>query len=263
MRTASGRPATNRADGGLFPAVPGLSRVPATRRCPKNRETPAVEPEQNDETGARCKDMDNLQRYQRIAPFYDLLDLPFEHRRYARIRAEVLRGLSGRLLDAGVGTGRNIAHYDPAAEVVGIDLSPAMLRRAARRAVRADAAVDLRVMDVTSLDFPDGSFDAAVATFLFCVLPREQHVAALSEIGRVVRPGGTIRLLEYVRPSGALRRAVARCWEPWIGWAYGASFDRDVGAGLAESGLETVATRFVFSDLIKLVEARPARAARG
>ena len=201
--------------------------------------------------------MDNLQRYQRIAAFYDLLDLPFERRRYTRIREEIFRGLSGRLLDAGVGTGRNIAHYPSSADVTGIDLSPAMLRRAIRRAAEAKAFVDLRVMDVTRLDFPDGSFDAAVATFLFCVLPKEQHVAALRELRRVVRPGGTIRLLEYVRPSGALRRVVARCWEPWIGWAYGASFDRDVEESIAEAGLETVGTRFVFSDLIKLVEARP------
>ncbi|HER35720.1 MAG TPA: class I SAM-dependent methyltransferase, partial [Halothiobacillaceae bacterium] len=46
--------------------------------------------------------------YRRIARYYDLLDLPFERRRYAPIRPEVFRGLSGRVLDAGVGTGRNM-----------------------------------------------------------------------------------------------------------------------------------------------------------
>lgn len=200
--------------------------------------------------------MDNLQRYQRIAPFYDLLDLPFERRRYAPIRARLFDGLSGRLLDAGVGTGRNIAYYPADAEVTGVDLSPAMLSRASRRAERAKAGVDLRVMDVTRLDFADAAFDAAVATFLFCVLPREQHAPALRELRRVVRPGGVIRLLEYVRPAGALRRFVTRLWEPWIHWAYGASFDRDVEGSVTAAGLEVVETRFVFSDLIKFVEAR-------
>lgn len=200
--------------------------------------------------------MDNLKRYQRIAPFYDLLDLPFEHRRYAPIRADLFSGLSGRILDAGVGTGRNIAYYPAGAEAVGIDLSPAMLERASRRAARSGRAVEMRVMDVTRLDFPDDSFDAAIATFLFCVLPREQHVAALCELRRIVRPGGTIRVLEYVRPKGTLRRFVARLWEPWIHWAYGAGFDRDVAESVAAAGLETIDTRFVFSDLIKLVDAR-------
>ena len=62
----------------------------------------------------------NFERYQRIAPFYDLLDLPFEYGRYRRIRALLFEGLSGRLLDAGVGTGRNFPFYPPGASVVGI-----------------------------------------------------------------------------------------------------------------------------------------------
>src|SRR5258708_2536570 len=101
-------------------------------------------------------------RYQRIAAFYDLLDLPFEHRRYRALRPLLFRGLSGRLLDAGVGTGRNFPYYPPAATVVGIDISPGMLARAAHRRALSPAAVELRQMDVTKLDFPDAAFDAAV-----------------------------------------------------------------------------------------------------
>ena len=55
---------------------------------------------------------------------------------------------------------------------------------------------------------------------------REEQLPALRELDRVVRPGGLIRLLEYVRPRGTLRRIVSRLWDPWIAWAYGASFDR-------------------------------------
>src|SRR5215472_3632325 len=115
----------------------------------------------------------NFERYQRIAPFYDLLDLPFEYRRYRRIRPLLFEGLSGRILDAGVGTGRNVPFYPRDASIVGIDLSPAMLARAAWRSTRAGVPIALHRMDVTHLDFPDKSFDAAVATFLFCVLADE------------------------------------------------------------------------------------------
>ena len=75
-----------------------------------------------------------LERYQRIAPLYDILDFPFEYGRYRHIRPQLFQGLSGRILDAGSGTGRNIASYPAAADVVGIDLSPAMLARADKRA---------------------------------------------------------------------------------------------------------------------------------
>src|SRR5215467_1786505 len=106
----------------------------------------------------------NLERYERIAPFYDLLDLPFEYGRYRRIRPLLFEGLSGRLLDAGVGTGRNFPFYPRRSNVVGIDLSPAMLARASRRASSSPALIELAQMDVTRLDFADASFDAAVAT---------------------------------------------------------------------------------------------------
>jgi len=111
--------------------------------------------------------LSNLERYQRIAWAYDLLDLPFEFARYRKIRPLLFRGLSGRILEAGIGTGRNIPFYPPGCEVVGIDLSPAMLARARRRLGETTAKVELREMDVTRLRFPDRSFDAAVATFLF------------------------------------------------------------------------------------------------
>ena len=122
--------------------------------------------------------------------------------------------LSGRLLDAGVGTGRNFPFYPPGASVVGIDLSPAMLARATHRAHLSPALIELKQMDVTRLDFSGAAFDAAVATFLFCVLPDELQLSALRELGRVVKPGGLIRLLEYVRPQGTIRRVVAKIWEP-------------------------------------------------
>jgi len=171
--------------------------------------------------------LSNFDRYQRIAPLYDLLDLPFETRRYRTLRPLLFQNLGGRLLDAGIGTGRNCAFYLPEAIVSGIDTSPAMLERAHHRCPTLAAAGRLYQMDVTHLDFPPASFDAAIATFLFCVLPNNLQVSALRELGRVVRPGGLIRLLEYVRPKGTIRRIMSRIWQPWIAWADGASFDRE------------------------------------
>ena len=205
--------------------------------------------------GVRCV-RSNLERYRRIAPFYDLLDLPFEYGRYRRIRPLLFAGLSGRILDAGVGTGRNFEFYPPGATVVGIDFSTAMLTQARRRLGISVATVELKEMDVTRLDFSDETFDGAVAAFLFCVLPDDQQVVALRELGRVVKPGGTIRLLDTVRPHGSIRRIIAAIWEPWIGWAYGASFDRRTEEHIPEAGLVLVEARYVVVDLVKLLVAR-------
>jgi ubiquinone/menaquinone biosynthesis C-methylase UbiE len=206
----------------------------------------------------KASETSNFARYQRIAPFYDLLDLPFEYGRYRKIRRLVFAGLSGLILDAGVGTGRNFPFYPSGARIVGIDLSPAMLARAARRRRSAAAEIELREMDVTRIELPDRHFDAAVATFLFCVLPDELQVPALDELKRVTKPGGIIRLVEYTRPQGAIRRAVTGLWEPWVHWAYGAGFDRMTEQYVAAAGLHLVRSCFVVDDLIKIIEARGA-----
>jgi ubiquinone/menaquinone biosynthesis C-methylase UbiE len=199
----------------------------------------------------------NLARYERIAPFYDLLDLPFERRRYRALRPLLFQGMAGRILDAGIGTGRNCAFYPPEAIVSGIDLSAAMLARARQRCPVLAVGGRLYRMDVTTLGFPSGSFDAAVATFLFCVLPDELQVPGLRELGRVVKPGGLIRLLEYVRPKGAVRHILSHLWQPWIAWAYGAGFDRQTERHVPEAGLELIESRYVVDDLVKLLTIRP------
>jgi len=195
--------------------------------------------------------------YRHIAAFYDLLDLPFEYGRYRRIRPILFEGLSGTLLDAGVGTGRNMAYYPRGSKVVGIDLSPAMLARARRRRDRLGLDVDLEEMDVLHTSFADDSFDAVVATFLFCVLAPEQQATALRELARICKPGGQIRILEYAYSKHPIRRFVMGLWAPWVRWAYGAAFDRATEGYLAEAGLETVETRFLHKDIIKLIVARP------
>jgi ubiquinone/menaquinone biosynthesis C-methylase UbiE len=202
----------------------------------------------------------NFERYERVAPFYDWLDLPFEYGWYRHIRASLFRALSGQLLDAGVGTGRNFPFYPPGSHVVGIDASPGMLARAEGRTNRSPAAwIELKRMDVTALDFPDRSFDAAVATFLFCVLSEENQLPALRELGRVVKAGGRIRLLNYVRPRGAFLGAVARLWQPFATWAFAASFDRQTEETINRAGLELLDSRYVITDLIKLMDIRVAR----
>ena len=194
------------------------------------------------------------QIYQRIAPFYDLVDLPSEYFRYRRIRPQLFAGLAGRILDAGVGTGQNIPFYPRQGRVTGIDLSPAMLARARMRAARHGSDVELREMDVCKTDFADGFFDAVVSTFLFCVLDDPLQLPALQELARICRPGGQIRLLEYSLPEKPLHLFIMkRVWTPWVGWLYGAAFDRNTEQYLGAAGLQLLDRRFVFRDIIKLI----------
>lgn len=194
--------------------------------------------------------------YQRIARFYDFIDLPFEYLRYRQIRPQLFQGLGGRLLDAGVGTGRNMPFYPPGSEVFGVDLSPAMLQRAARRHARTAAKVHLLEMNLAKLQFPDDFFDATVASFVFCTMGSEARSAALRELVRVLSPTGVVRLLEYSPAQTSFRRTVARVWQPWTRWAFGANLAQDIEPELAEASLTVSNSRYVGRS-IKLIDAKP------
>lgn len=195
--------------------------------------------------------------YDRIARLYDLLDLPFEHGRYKPLRRKMFEGVKGTLLDAGVGTGRNFPFYPSGSQVVGIDLSPAMLKRARQRRDDLGIPVDLREMNVLEMAFDDDSFDAVISTFLFCVLDDEHQLPALRELGRVCRPGGRIHILEYAFSDNPLRRFIMRLWAPWVRFAYGARFDRNTEQYLEAAGLDLVEKVFLHKDIVKLLTLRP------
>jgi ubiquinone/menaquinone biosynthesis C-methylase UbiE len=201
--------------------------------------------------------MSEPKTYSTIAGLYDLLDLPFEYFRYRPLRRELWAGLEGRILDAGVGTGRNMAHYPADADMVGLDLSPAMLERAARRQKRLGAAAVLHKGNICETGFAEAEFDVIVSSFLFCVLDDPLQLSALRELRRICRPGGEIRILEYAYSKKPLRRFIMNLWAPWVELAYGARFDRDTTQYAEAAGLELVEDRFVHRDIIKLLVLRP------
>ncbi len=146
-------------------------------------------------------------RYDRIAPIYDFMEGLVERGRYSRWRAELWARVQGpKVLEVGVGTGKNIPYYPPHIEVTAVDLSPAMLERARRRAARyPEKSVELLLMDVQHLTFPDNTFDEAVSTFVFCSVP--DPIRGLREVYRVTRPGGRLLMLEHMLAD-----------PPWLAW---------------------------------------------
>ncbi len=198
-----------------------------------------------------------IKTYNHIARLYDILDLPFEYGRYKPLRRVLFSGLGGTLLDAGVGTGRNFPFYPAQSRVTGIDISPAMLKRAMRRRDKLGIEVDLREMNVMNMDFADDSFDGVISTFLFCVLESRHQQPALEELCRVCRPDGAIHILEYAISENPFRHFIMKLWAPWVRFAYGAEFDRHTEQYLEAAGLELVEKKFLYKDIIKLLSARP------
>ena len=136
--------------------------------------------------------------YELYAPVYDFIfDWIFAPGRAAAVKQlDLQRGDS--VLEVGIGTGLNLPLYPPACRLTGIDLSEEMLDRAVERVqTLAMPNVTLKVMDATSMDFEDGAFDKAVATYTISAVP--DPVAVLREMRRVVKPGGVIVILNHFR----------------------------------------------------------------
>jgi len=106
---------------------------------------------------------------------------------------------TGRVLEVAVGTGRNLGLYPPGVHLTGVDLSPAMLALARRRAADLGLDADLREGDAQALPFPDGSFDSVVCTLSLCAIPDDAR--AMAEMARVLRPGGRLLLLDHIGSS--------------------------------------------------------------
>ena len=140
--------------------------------------------------------------YDRLASRYDAAMRPLERLMLARLRQRTVAALpeQGRILEVGAGTGLNFRYYKSEACGVASELSREMILRAEMKSRPGE--LRLVQSSVEALPFSDASFDAALATLLFCSVASPQK--SFAELRRVVRKGGTIAMLEHVRPTGLL-----------------------------------------------------------
>lgn len=142
------------------------------------------------------------QTYDEVAPHYDATMRPLERWFLRRWRAELFAQLpkAGVVLEVGAGTGLNFGFYRR--EMVGVATEPSIeMLKIAKNKSRPEGLTLVQSF-AEKLPFKDASFDAAFASLVFCTI--DSPPAAFMELRRVVRPGGTVVLLDHVRPSGAL-----------------------------------------------------------
>jgi ubiquinone/menaquinone biosynthesis C-methylase UbiE len=159
------------------------------------------------------EETERLKRHwEREAPTYDRRMGFFERVLFGDGREWVCSRASGEVLEVAVGTGRNFAFYPQGVRLSGIDLSPAMLEIARKRAEELGVEADLWEGDAQQLPFPDASFDTVVCTLSLCNIPDDRR--AIAEMKRVLRPRGRLLLLDHVKASSKVWLAVQRVLEP-------------------------------------------------
>jgi ubiquinone/menaquinone biosynthesis C-methylase UbiE len=190
-------------------------------------------------------------RYNRIARVYDLLESPMESG-FAKWRKELLEKAEGKVLEVGIGTGKNIAHYPENVELTGIDFSERMIERAQKKAWNKDN-VHLHVMDAENMDFEDDTFDTIVTSCVYCSVP--DPVQGMKEMKRVCKPGGKLLMLEHVRSNNKIAGKLMDFLNPVPLNIYGANINRKTYKNLLKAGFkpENIQVKLLWFDIVKLI----------
>jgi len=135
--------------------------------------------------------------------------------------------LAGSVLDIGSGTGAMFPYFGGDLSVQAIEPDPHMRQQAVERASETTAEITLTDASAENLPYGDDTFDAVVASFVFCTIP--DHKRALDEVARVLRPGGEFRFVEHVRARDALGAVHDALAPGWYHAAGGCNLNRRTG----------------------------------
>ncbi len=199
--------------------------------------------------------MSVVSKYNRISAIYDIIESPVELFLYGRWREEALSSLSGKVLEVGVGTGRNLKYYPAGCSVTGIDISAGMLEKARKKA-RGMKNITLLLMDAEHLEFPDNSFDYVVTTFVLCSIP--DPIRALKEMRRVLKPSGKLIALEHMRSSNPFIALIEDLINPIMYFFIGVDMTRNTVMNIEKAGfIIEEAKNLAFQDVFKKIRAKP------
>ncbi len=194
-------------------------------------------------------------RYNRISPIYDTMEGIMERARFSPWRKLLWDKVEGqRILEVGVGTGKNFPNYPGNVVIHAMDFSEGMLARARKRAREQHIAVRMQLMDVQHLGFKDDIFDTVVDSFVFCSVP--DPVRGLEEIHRVCRPGGKVIMLEHVLSTNRILASLMNLLNPLTVRIVGANINRKTVETVAGSGLLVENVTDLSMGIFKLIEAR-------
>ena len=180
--------------------------------------------------------------------------------RFGAAKQRLFSSMQGRCFMVAAGTGHDFQFFPPGLTIMAVDISPGMVAQARQRAATYAGTLEVAVMDVQHLEYPDATFDTAVTSCTFCSVP--DPIRGLREIYRCLKPGGRLLMFEHVRsrigPIGILQDLMTAATR-WMG----PDMNRETVANVVHAGFELQREENVYLDIVKAIEARRATRPEG
>ena len=165
---------------------------------------------------------------------------PGMNKQYGRQKEAVIGAMSGTVVEIGPGAGANMAYYADGVKVIGIEPNPAMHPRLQAAADKWGTDLEIRTLRGEQIDVDDASADGVVATLVLCGVTDPAQV--VSEVKRVLKPGGTYFFLEHVaaREGSKMRKLQSVVNRPHRWMFNGCEVHRRTGELLADAGFTSI-----------------------
>lgn len=188
-------------------------------------------------------------RYNRASRFYDILESPMEMMSLKEWRINLMKELKGKVLEVGVGTGKNIEYYPDNIDITAIDFSEKMLEKAREKSEKYNKQVTLLQMDAQDMNFQDNTFDMVFTTCVYCSVP--DPMKGLKEMRRVCKPNVKIIMIEHVRSENKILGLIMDILNPIVVNTYGANINRKTVQNVYNAGFGSIKVKDLYSDIVK------------
>lgn len=176
-----------------------------------------------------------------------------DERRFGPAKHRLFSRMKGNCLMVAAGTGTDFRWFPPGLTITALDISPAMIERAQPKAGAYRGNLELRVMDVQALDFPEQTFDTIATACTLCSVP--DPLRGLRELYRCLKPGGRILMFEHVRSRFGPIAFMQDLMTPLFR-RLGPEMNRDTVANVLRAGFELLREENVYVDVVKAIEAQ-------
>jgi len=198
------------------------------------------------------KSVESIKKWDKASSCFDI-GKKAEERRYGSYKRSLFSKARGKCLLVAVGTGADFKFLPEGLDIVAIDFSPEMLKKAEEKVPSYKGNLSLKEANVENLGFDDESFDTVITSCTFCSVPNP--VDGLKELRRVLKDDGQILMFEHIRAGNFLLGTMMDIMNPIIN-LFGPNLNRTTGENLKKAGFKLTRDFNVYLDMVKLYEAK-------